>query len=191
MKSGYICFLPFRNGQRCIIRLFFVFRNRKRVTFHAQRRQKSGAVSYTHLTAKRAELMHQAEDMLMETGALMPIYFYTDNYLQKEYLSNVYTTPFGYKYFMFANLDNGSDTLRICLASEPDKLDPALNSTVDGACLAINAFAGLMTYNEEGQQVNDLAESVEMSEDGLTYTVTLKDDLKWSNGCLLDTSRCV
>lgn len=139
-------------------------------------------------TAKRAELMHQAEDMLMETGALMPIYFYTDNYLQKEYLSNVYTTPFGYKYFMFANLDNGSDTLRICLASEPDKLDPALNSTVDGACLAINAFAGLMTYNEEGQQVNDLAESVEMSEDGLTYTVTLKDDLKWSNGDPLDAN---
>lgn len=139
-------------------------------------------------TAKRAELMHQAEDMLMETGALMPLYFYTDNYLQKEYLTNVYTTPFGYKYFMFASLDNGSDTLRLCLASEPDKLDPALNSTVDGACLAINTFAGLMTYNEEGQQVNDLAEDVQMSEDGLTYTVTLKDDLKWSNGDPLDAN---
>ena len=45
-----------------------------------------------------------------------------------------------------------------------------------------------MTYNEEGQQVNDLAESVEMSEDGLTYTVTLKDDLKWSNGDPLDAN---
>lgn len=133
-------------------------------------------------TAKRAELMHQAEDMLMETGALMPLYFYTDIYLQKDYLTNVYWTPFGYKYFMFAKLENGSDTLRAYLASEPDKLDPALNSTVDGAILAINAFAGLMTYDAEGQQVNDLAESVEMSEDGLTYTVTLKDDLKWSNG---------
>ena len=83
---------------------------------------------------------------------------------------------------MFAKLENGSDTLRAYLASEPDKLDPALNSTVDGAILAINAFAGLMTYDAEGKQVNDLAENIEMTEDGLTYTVTLKDDLKWSNG---------
>lgn len=133
-------------------------------------------------TAKRAELMHQAEDMLMETGALMPLFFNADIYLQKDYLTNVYATPFGYKYFMFAKLENGSDTLRAYLASEPDKLDPALNSTVDGAILAINAFAGLMTYDAEGKQVNDLAENVEMTEDGLTYTVTLKDDLKWSNG---------
>lgn len=133
-------------------------------------------------TAKRAELMHQAEDMLMETGALMPLFFNADIYLQKDYLTNVYATPFGYKYFMFAKLENGSDTLRAYLASEPDKLDPALNSTVDGAILAINAFAGLMTYDAEGKQVNDLAENIEMTEDGLTYTVTLKDDLKWSNG---------
>ncbi|MFR3177030.1 MAG: ABC transporter substrate-binding protein [Acutalibacteraceae bacterium] len=133
-------------------------------------------------TAKRAELMHQAEDMLMETGALMPLFFNADIYLQKDYLTNVYATPFGCKYFMFAKLENGSDTLRAYLASEPDKLDPALNSTVDGAILAINAFAGLMTYDAEGKQVNDLAENIEMTEDGLTYTVTLKDDLKWSNG---------
>lgn len=133
-------------------------------------------------TAKRAELMHQAEDMLMETGALMPLFFNADIYLQKDYLTNVYATPFGYKYFMFAKLENGSDTLRAYLASEPDKLDPALNTTVDGAILAINAFAGLMTYDAEGKQVNDLAENIEMTEDGLTYTVTLKDDLKWSNG---------
>ncbi len=133
-------------------------------------------------TAKRAELMHQAEDMLMETGALMPLFFNADIYLQKDYLTNVYATPFGYKYFMFAKLENGSDTLRAYLASEPDKLDPALNSTLDGAILAINAFAGLMTYDAEGKQVNDLAENIEMTEDGLTYTVTLKDDLKWSNG---------
>ena len=133
-------------------------------------------------TAKRAELMHQAEDMLMDTGALLPLYFYTDIYLQKDYLTNVYWTPFGYKYFMFAELGNGSDTLHMYLASEPDKLDPALNSTVDGAILAINSFSGLMTYNAEQQQVYDVAESHTVSEDGLTYTFTLKDGLKWSNG---------
>ncbi len=139
-------------------------------------------------TAERAQLMHQAEDMLMETGAILPLYFYTDIYMQKEYLKNVYTTPFGYKYFMFSSLDNGSDTLRLYIASEPDKLDPALNSTVDGAILAINSFAGLMTYDESGKQVYDVAESHTVSEDGLTYTFTLRDGLKWSNGDPLDAN---
>lgn len=138
--------------------------------------------------AKRAELMHQAEDILMETGAILPLYFYTDIYLQQDYLTNVYWTPFGYKYFMFAELGNGADTLHAYLASEPDKLDPALNSTVDGAILAINSFAGLFTYNADHEQVPDLAESYTKSDDGLTYTFTLKDGLKWSNGDTLDAT---
>ena len=137
---------------------------------------------------ERIDLMHQAEDILMDTGALLPLYFNTDIYLQKDYLTNVYWTPFGYKYFMFAELGNGSDTLRMYLASEPDKLDPALNSTVDGAILAINSFAGLFTYDADQKQIPDLAESYTVSDDGLTYTFTLKDDLKWSNGDTLDAS---
>ena len=144
-------------------------------------------------TAERAELMHQAEDILMETGALMPLYFYTDIYLQKDYLTNVYWTPFGYKYFMFAELNNpdpeaDNSTLRMYLASEPDKLDPALNSTVDGAILAINSFAGLFTYNADQEQVPDLVSDYTVSEDGMTYTFTLLDDLKWSNGDPLDAN---
>ena len=142
---------------------------------------------------KRAEMMHQAEDILMETGAILPLYFYTDIYLQKDYLTNVYWTPFGYKYFMFAELNNpaadaDNTTLHAYLASEPDKLDPALNSTVDGAILAINSFAGLFTYNADHEQVPDLVEDYTKSDDGLTYTFTLKDGLKWSNGEPLDAS---
>ena len=142
---------------------------------------------------KRAEMMHQAEDILMETGAILPLYFYTDIYLQKDYLTNVYWTPFGYKYFMFAELNNpaadaDNTTLHAYLASEPDKLDPALNSTVDGAILAINSFAGLFTYNADHEQIPDLVDTYEVSEDGMTYTFTLKDGLKWSNGEPLDAS---
>ena len=38
-----------------------------------------------------------------------------------------------------------TNVLYINLASEPDYLDPALNSSVDGGCLAVNSFAGLYT----------------------------------------------
>ena len=52
--------------------------------------------------AARADLMREAEDMLMETGAIVPIYFYNDIYLQKPNVSGIYTCANGNKYFMFA-----------------------------------------------------------------------------------------
>lgn len=77
-----------------------------------------------------------------------------------------------------------SDTnaLYINLASEPDHLDPAANSTVDGACLAVNSFVGLLTYNEANELIPGIASDMpEISEDGLTYTVKM-NETNWSNG---------
>lgn len=75
-----------------------------------------------------------------------------------------------------------SKILNINLASEPDYLDPALNSSVDGGCLAVNSFAGLYTYNASGELVPQLATAMpEVSDDGCVYTVKLIES-KWSNG---------
>ncbi len=131
--------------------------------------------------AEREKKMHEAEDMLMDTGAIIPLYYYNDVYMMKPEVKGVYATPYGYKYFQFADL-GGKDTMRIMQASEPARLDPALNSSVDGAILAISSFAGLYTYDENNEPVPDLVESVEVSEDGKTYTFTLKEGLKWSDG---------
>ena len=130
--------------------------------------------------AKREALMHEAEDELMSTWAVVPLYYYNDVYMQKTDVENIYANLFGFKYFGYAKTPD--NTLSLQIASEPNKLDPALNSTVDGACLAILAFSGLVTYDAEGQLVPELAESYEMSEDGMTYTFTLRDGLKWSDG---------
>ncbi|MBE7092373.1 MAG: peptide ABC transporter substrate-binding protein [Clostridiales bacterium] len=139
--------------------------------------------------AKRAELMHKAEDILMSNGCVIPLYYYNDIYMQKSYVENVYCNLFGYKFFHNVNMTNGEKTLRVNLASEPDFLDPALNSSVDGACLAVNSFAGLYTYDKDGKTVPDLATGYTVSEpaeDGsVTFTVTLKDGLKWSDGSAL------
>ena len=40
-------------------------------------------------TAKRTEMMHQAEDILMATWCVIPIYYYNDTYLQKDYVSGI------------------------------------------------------------------------------------------------------
>jgi len=134
---------------------------------------------------KRAEMMHEAEDILMSNYCIIPIYYYNDVYMQKENVDGIYANVFGTKFFMYTEMADGSDTLRLNLASEPDYLDPALNSSVDGACLAANSFSGLYTYDAEGNTAPACAESYEVSEDDdgmVTYTVTLKDGLKWSDG---------
>ena len=133
-------------------------------------------------TAKRTQMMHEAEDILMSNWCVIPIYYYNDLYMQKGYVSGVYSNPFATKFFQYASLSNGSTTLRINLASEPDYLDPALNSSVDGACLAAASFAGLYTYNAQGVTAPALAEGYTVSDGGLTYTVKLKSGLKWSDG---------
>ena len=132
--------------------------------------------------AKRTELMHQAEDILMATNCVIPIYYYNDIYLQKPYVEGIYSNPYATKFFMYTKMTNGEKTLRLQLSSEPDYLDPALNSSVDGACLAANSFSGLYTYDASGKPVPACAASYTTSEDGLTYTVTLKEGLKWSDG---------
>ena len=128
----------------------------------------------------RVALMHKAEDILMGTAAVIPIYYYNDLYLQKTDVEGIYSNLFGFKFFQFATCPR--DVLKINLASEPAKVAPALNSSVDGACLAVNMFEGLYTYDKDGNLQPALAENTEISEDGLTYTFTLRDGLKWSDG---------
>ena len=49
----------------------------------------------------RYELMHRAEDLLMSTGAIVPIYYYTDLYMVDSNLKGFFSNPLGYKYFMY------------------------------------------------------------------------------------------
>lgn len=135
---------------------------------------------------EREALMHQAEDMIMETGAILPLYYYNDIYMQKSDVTNIYSNLYGFKYFMFAEAPE--TTLRINLASEPDTLDPALNSSVDGACMIVNSFSGLFTYDADGNVQPDLAADYTVSEDGLTYTVNLVPGLVWSDGSELNAN---
>lgn len=91
---------------------------------------------------------------------------------------------------------NAAQSLAVCLASEPDTIDPALNSAVDGATLCTHLFSGLAKWAQDdngslvvvADAVEALTEGV-VNEDGtVTYTYTLKDGLKWSDGQALTAS---
>lgn len=71
--------------------------------------------------------------------------------------------------------------LVVQVGPNPETLDPALNSAVDGANTILHLFEGLLTVGEDGQLAPGQAESWESSEDGLTWTFHLRDGLKWSD----------
>ena len=141
-------------------------------------------------TATRYALMHVAEDMLMDTGCLTPIYYYTDLYMVSSKVEGFYSIPLGYKFFQGATVDGKGDSLPVCLASEPDTIDPALNSAVDGATMLCHLFSGLAKWvqNEDGTLAvvadcaTELPEGVANEDGTVTYTYTLKEGLKWSDG---------
>jgi len=53
---------------------------------------------------KRFELMHDAEDILMESGAICPIYYYTDIFMCSDSIDGFFASPLGFKYFMYASV---------------------------------------------------------------------------------------
>lgn len=137
----------------------------------------------------RFGMMHLAEDILMETGCLTPIYYYTDIYMISDKVQGFYANPLGYKYFNRTTRTDGVDVMPVCLASEPDHIDPALNSAVDGATLTSHAFSGLAKWDEVDGKLaivaecaEELVEPVVNEDETVTYTYTLKPNMKWSDG---------
>ena len=76
----------------------------------------------------------------------------------------------------------GEKELKVQVGPNPETIDPALNSAVDGGNMLLHAFECLLTVDQEGQLAPGCAETWESSEDGLTWTFHLRDGLKWSDG---------
>lgn len=76
----------------------------------------------------------------------------------------------------------GSNVLNVMVEVEVASLDPQL--ATDGTSFEViaNYTDGLMQMDADGQSVPAIAETYEVSEDGLTYTFHLREDAVWSNG---------
>ena len=74
-------------------------------------------------------------------------------------------------------------------ASDPVTWDGLATSLAADTNAIINTYDGLMEYDVEGTLQPALAESYEVSDDGLTYTFHLRKDVKWtdSQGREVDT----
>ena len=72
--------------------------------------------------------------------------------------------------------------LAVQIGPDPETIDPALNSAVDGGNMILHTFECLLTYDQDGKITGGQAEKWEQSKDGLKWTFTLRDGLKWSDG---------
>jgi len=73
-------------------------------------------------------------------------------------------------------------TLNRGLVSDPESLDPHKARSTQAAEILRDIGEGLMTYSVSGDLGGGVAESWEISADGLTYTFKLRETARWSNG---------
>ncbi len=66
--------------------------------------------------------------------------------------------------------------------AEPDTLDPQKGGTTYEQYIARDLFEGLVSLDAAGETIPGIAERWDISEDGLTYTFHLRENLVWSDG---------
>ncbi|GAB5377266.1 MAG: hypothetical protein AcusKO_37280 [Acuticoccus sp.] len=76
--------------------------------------------------------------------------------------------------------------------AEPKSLDPHVDTAVNDFRILVNVYDGLVRYKDGTLEVEpSLAESYEVSDDGLVYTFTLRDGVTFHDGTPLDAEAIV
>jgi peptide/nickel transport system substrate-binding protein len=76
-----------------------------------------------------------------------------------------------------------SDTITYAQGSDPRGLDPALVDDGESSKIIVNIYEGLLKYKADSTEVEpSLAESWEVSPDGLSYTFKLRQGVKFHDG---------
>lgn len=73
-------------------------------------------------------------------------------------------------------------TVTVGIPTSPTSLDPNVASSSDDALIIRQVFDSLVSQDDDHQFQPWLAESWEISDDGLTYTFHLKDGVKFHDG---------
>ena len=86
-------------------------------------------------------------------------------------------------------IGNRGGTINLVLASDPDGFAPALTNSGYSMEVLSFIFEGLVTRNPVNMEFEpNIAESWEMSDDGLTWTFNLREDVYFSDGVRLSSA---
>ena len=109
---------------------------------------------------ERASYMYEAESWIKDTWTILPLYYYTNPYLCSTSLKDYIYSPLGWVSYKYAYMDTGLADITVNFSSDPETMDPALNSSVDGAVMLTNSFAGLYGYDTNMNIIPECAEEV-------------------------------
>ncbi len=76
----------------------------------------------------------------------------------------------------------GAATVRVGWAGSPDTLNPGMAILVEAYTIFELVYDSMYELNLDGSFTLTLAESVEVSDDGLVYTYKIRDGIKWHDG---------
>ncbi len=101
-----------------------------------------------------------------------------------------FITSFGYALYSLTNqysvpVPARGGSLREGIIGIPRFINPLLASSDADRDLTALVYTGLLRNNGKGELAPSLADRYEISNDALTYTFYLKDNLRWSDGTLL------
>ena len=74
---------------------------------------------------------------------------------------------------------DSSDVLILPIESDPMCLDPQVDDSKEAKLMIANCFEGLVRLDKDYKIIPGVAESWEISKDGLTYTFNLRKDTHW------------
>lgn len=109
----------------------------------------------------RYEILHEAEELAMSTGSILPLYNYGDPYILKTNVNGVYTVNLGYKFLdkLCYNDGTGSKNFTACVGTKGETFDPASNSDASTANVMVQFLIGAKRY-VQGEQVEDDREGI-------------------------------
>ncbi len=132
----------------------------------------------------RWDALHDCEDMLAEDCVILPVYQQSIARLVSPEVSNVYFYSTGANYyFKYTEKDSDEDnTLYYQIDTLIDSLNPQIANDGYSFSMLGQIVEGLYVRDEDGNAVLGVADSEDISEDGLTYTFHIRDDAEWSDG---------
>jgi len=131
----------------------------------------------------RAAIWNEAEKIMLDDYAMVvPLFHYDRTGLVKSGINYEYP-PFGQAHIMKWSFEDPTiTTLRWQLATEPPTLDINLATDTTSHAVLNQLIEGLYRNKPDGTMEAAAAESYEVSDDGLVYTIYLREDAVWSDG---------
>jgi oligopeptide transport system substrate-binding protein len=132
--------------------------------------------------ATRNALWQEAERIMLDDyAAVMPIFHYDRNALLLPEIEAVYP-PFGTPPYKHWRLPGDQTTMRVRIGTEPPTLDVNTATDTTSHLIQHQIMDALYEYDGEGLIQPAGAVSYEVSEDGLVYTIQLREGATWSDG---------